>query len=122
MTRRAYLYFALIFVFGVVVGAAGNYYYVWRAGLVHRTFNRDRAIAHLKSNLHLTDDQVSQIRQILGEWDKQYSDLQKQVEPQFSALHEQTRDRIRRILSPEQLQKFNAIARRNDEARKHRSQ
>ena len=120
MTRRAYLYFALIFVFGVVVGVAGTYYYVWQVGLLHRSFNRERAIARYKSNLHLSDVQVSQLRQILGDWDKQYSDLQKQVEPQFNTLHEQTRDRIRQILSPEQLQKFNDTARRNDEARKRR--
>jgi len=120
MTRRAYLYFALIFVFGVVVGVAGMYYYVWQAGLFHRTFNRERSIARYKNNLHLSDGQVSQQRQVMGDWDKQYSDLQKQVEPQFSTLHKQTRDRIRQILSPEQLQKFNEIARRNDEARKRR--
>jgi len=120
MTRRAYFYFALIFVFGAVVGAAGTYYYVWHAGLLRRTFNREHAIARYKNNLHLSDGQVSQLRQILGDWDKQYSDLQKQVEPQFSTLHEQTRDRIRQILSPEQLQKFNETARRNDEARKRR--
>ncbi|HMD99485.1 MAG TPA: hypothetical protein VKM93_19425 [Terriglobia bacterium] len=120
MTRRAYLYFALIFVLGVVVGAAGTYYYVWHAGLLHRTFNRERAVAHLKSDLHLTDAQISQLRQILGDYDRKSSDLQKQVEPQFNTLHEQTRDRIRQILSPEQLRKFNEIARRNDEARKRR--
>jgi hypothetical protein len=120
MTRRAYLYFALIFAFGLVVGAGGTYYYVWHAGLLHRTFNRERAIARYRDNLHLSDGQVSQLRQILGDWDKRYSDLQKQVEPQFNTLHEQTRDRVRRILSPDQLQKFNEIARRNDEARKRR--
>jgi len=120
MTRRAYLYFALIFVFGVVVGGGGTYYYVWHAGLLRRAFNRERAVAHLESALSLSDGQISQLRQILGDYDRKYSDLQKQVEPQFNTLHEQTRDRIRQILTPEQLQKFNAIARRNDEARKRR--
>jgi len=120
MTRRAYLYFALIFIFGVVVGVAGAYYYAWQAGLLRRPLNRERAIARYKSDLHLSDSQVGQLRQILGDWDKEYSELQKQVEPQFTALHEQTRNRIRQILSPEQLQKFNEIARRNDQARKRR--
>jgi hypothetical protein len=120
MTRRAYLYFALTFVFGAVVGGAGTYYYVWHAGLLRRTFNRERAVAHLRSDLQLSERQVSQLRQILGDSDRKYSDLQKQVEPQFTTLHEQTRDRIRQILSPEQLQEFNEIVRRNDEARKRR--
>jgi len=120
MTRRAYLYFAVIFVSGLIVGAAGMYYYVWHAGLLRRTFNRERAVAHLKSELSLSDEQLNQVRQILQDSDAKYSDLQKQVEPQFSALHEQTRDRIRQILSPEQLRKFNEIARRNDEARRRR--
>jgi hypothetical protein len=120
MTRRAYLYFALIFVLGVVVGGAGTYYYVWHSGLLRRPFNRERAVAHLRSDLHLSDGQVSQLRQILVDSDRKYSDLQKQVEPQFRALHEQTRDLIRQILSPQQLQEFNEIARRNDEARKRR--
>ena len=120
MTRRAYLYFSLIFVFGVVVGAAGTYYYVWRVGLLRPSFNRERAVAHLTNDLHLSERQVSQVRQILQDSDAKYGDLQKQVEPQFTALHEQTRDRIRQILSPEQLQKFNEIVRRHDEARKRR--
>jgi hypothetical protein len=120
MTRRAYLYFALIFLFGIIVGAAGMYYYAWHTGHWRRSFDRERAVAHLRHDLGLSDAQLNQVRQILDDSDKRYTDLQKQVEPQFHALHEQTRDRIRQILSPEQLGKFNEIVRRNDEARKRR--
>jgi hypothetical protein len=120
MTRRAYLYFVLIFVLGIIAGAAGMYYYAWHTGHWRRSFDRERAVAHLRRDLSLSDAQVNQVRQILDDSYKKYNDLQRQVEPQFHAQHEQMRDRIRQILSPEQLGKFNEIVRRNDEARKRR--
>jgi Spy/CpxP family protein refolding chaperone len=120
MTRRAYLYFALTFLLGVIVGGVGVFYYTWHTGHWHRGFSRERVVRHLKRELNLTDAQVQQLNQIMDDAGAKHRQLQQQVEPQFQALHEETQNRIRQILNPDQLQKFNEIVRQREErARQH---
>ena len=120
MTRRAYLYFAVTFVLGVVVGGCGVFFYAWYSGHWHRQFERQRVVRRLTRELHLSDTQVHQLDQILADTAKSYSELHKQVDPQFDAIRAQTRDRIRQILTPEQVVKFNEWVRQADERRKQR--
>ncbi len=115
MTRRVYLYFAATFILGAIIGGAAVYYYAWNTGHWHRGFNRDRAIQHLREELELSPSQVQQVTQIFDDEMKKYSDLQKQVEPQFTTIREETRNRIRQLLTPQQLSKFNEFVRRLDE-------
>jgi Spy/CpxP family protein refolding chaperone len=120
MTRRAYIYFALTFLLGVIVGGVGVFYYTWHTGHWHRGFSRERVVRHLKRELNLTDAQVQQLNQIMDDAGAKHRQLQQQVEPQFQALHEETQNRIRQILNPDQLQKFNEIVRQREErARQH---
>jgi hypothetical protein len=118
MTRRAYLYFAMTFVLGVVVGGCGMFFYAWYGGHWHREFDKHRVVRRLTRELGLSEAQVHQVDQIFEDGAKSYSELHKQVDPQFDAIRAQTRDRIREILSPEQLVKFNAMVRQSDERRK----
>jgi Spy/CpxP family protein refolding chaperone len=121
MTRRAYIYFALTFLLGVIVGGVGVFYYTWHTGHWHRGFSRERVVRHLKRELNLTDAQVQQLNQIMDDAGAKHRQLQQQVEPQFQALHEETQNRIRQILNPDQLQKFNEIVRQREErARQHK--
>ena len=118
MTRRAYLYFAVTFVLGVVVGACGTFYYAWYSGHWHRAFDRQRVVRRLTREVHLSEAQVLQVDQILADTAKSYSELHRQVGPQFDAIRAQTRDRIRQILTPEQVVKFNEWVRQADERRR----
>lgn len=118
MTRRVYLYFALTFVLGIIFGIASLYTYGWYTGRWHRGFNKDRIVRRLTRLLDLNDRQVQQLSQILDESQKSFSDLQRQVEPQFAALREKDRNRIRQILTPEQLTKYNEFIRQIDERRR----
>jgi len=118
MTRRAYLYFTLTFLLGIVVGGAGTYYYAWHNGLWHRRFSKERVVSHLKSELRLSDSQVQQLGQIMDEADQKHRQLQQQVNPQFQALHDETNDKIRTILTPDQLTRFNELVREAEERRK----
>jgi len=118
MTRRAYLYFAVTFVLGVVVGGCGIFFYAWYGGHWHREFDRQRVVRHLTREVHLSEAQVRQVDQIFADTAKSYSELHKQVDPQFDAIRAQTRDRIRQILTPEQVAKFNEMVRQADERRK----
>ena len=118
MSRRAYLYFALTFLLGVIVGGTCVYYYAWSTGHWHRPFNRRSFISRLKTELNLSDTQVSQLEQIMDGSTQKFENAQQQVDSQLNAIRQETRDRIRQILSPEQTQKFDVLVRRWDERRK----
>jgi Spy/CpxP family protein refolding chaperone len=115
MTRRVYLYFAATFLLGVILGGGGVYYFGWSTGRWHHRFTKDRAVARLKKALDLSEPQVQQVSQIFDETAQKMRDLEKQVEPQFRAIREDARNRIRQILNPEQVKKFDALVKRIDE-------
>jgi len=117
MNRRAYIYFVLTFLLGTVVGGAGTFFYAWNSGQWHRHFDKQHMIHHLKRELNLSDTQVQQVGQIMDDSMKKYHALRKQVGPQFAAIREEGRSRIRQILTPEQIPKFDKIVRRFEEER-----
>lgn len=121
MSRRAYLYFALTFLLGAIVGGACLYYYAWSTGHWHRPFNRRSFVSRLKGELNLSAAQVLQLEQILDGSTEKFRDAQQQASSQLNAIRQETRNRIRQILSPEQNQKFDQITRRWDERRKRTS-
>jgi len=118
MKRRAYVYFALTFLLGLVIGAAGMYTYGWYGGHWHRKFSRDHVIQYLQHELDLSQAQAQQLRQIFSNMDQKESELRDQIEPQFQAIREETRAETRTLLNPQQLQKFNAMVKRWDAKRK----
>ena len=124
MTRRAYLYFTVTIVLGAVLGGAGVYYCLWHSGRIQSPggFNKARAEAHLKTKLNLTDGELQQIDRIFDESSKKMADLHKQVDPEFQAIHAETRAHIRQVLDPEQATKFDEYLRQIDERRKRRGQ
>jgi Spy/CpxP family protein refolding chaperone len=125
MTRRVYLYFFVTIILGAILGGVGVYYFLWDTGRLQHPhgFNKDRAVAHLKKELNLSDAQAQQVGQIFDESSQKVRDLQKQIDPQFQAIHMETRARIRQILNPDQQKKFDEYVRQIDERhRQHGSQ
>jgi Spy/CpxP family protein refolding chaperone len=118
MSRRAYLYFALTFLLGAIVGGISVYYYAWSAGHWHRPFDRQGFVRRLKGELNLSDTQVPQLEQILEGSTTKVRSAQQQADAQFNAIREETRNNIRQILSPQQTQKFDEFVRRLDERRR----
>ena len=57
--------------------------------------------------LKLDQPQHAQVIQILSDCQTQSQDLKEQTRPQFQAIRETGRNRIRALLSPEQLVLFN---------------
>ncbi len=112
MTRRAYLYFVLTFLLGIVLGAWGMFSYGWYSGQWHRTFSKQRTLRHLKRELNLSDLQVQQLSEIMDDSSKKYKALDEKIEPEYDALRDERRNRIRQILNPEQLLKFNEMIQR----------
>jgi Spy/CpxP family protein refolding chaperone len=72
-------------------------------------------VNHFKTELNLSDTQVQQLRQILEDAGKKFSEVQKQIDPQFRAVREEADNRIRQILNPQQLAKFNDMVRKWEE-------
>ena len=119
MTRRVYIYFVLTFLLGVILGGAGAFFGTWYTGHWHVRFNRQRIVDRMRRHLNLSDSQVQQLKQIMEETDAKFKELRKQTSPAFDNVRREMRDRIRRILTPEQAVKFDEIVRRH-EARKGR--
>jgi Spy/CpxP family protein refolding chaperone len=120
MTRRAYVYFILTFVLGILVGGAGVLFYGWYSGHWPHRPDRQRLVRHLTRELNLNETQVNQLTQIMDETSKKFDDLRKQLDPQFDAVRKESQDRVRQILTPEQLAKFNEMVRRFEERRRRR--
>lgn len=120
MKRRFYVYFALIFLLGIVIGAAGMYSYAWYTGHWHRKFSRHRVVDYLHKELSLSQSQTQQLQQIVDNMEKKESELRDQVSPQFQAIREEARNETRKILNSQQVEKFNAMVKRWD-ARRNRS-
>ena len=122
MSRRVYVYFIVTIILGAILGGVGAYYFLWYTGRLqhHGGFNKDHAVAHLKKVLNLSDAQTQQVGQIFDESAQKAKDLQKQIDPQFQSLHQETRARIRQILNPDQVKKFDDHVRQIDERHKRR--
>lgn len=121
MKRRAYVYFVMTFVLGLIIGAAGMYSFGWYTGRWHRAFSRHRVVEYLRQQLSLSQAQTQQLQQILKEMNQRESSLHDQIEPQFQAIREEARQETRKILNQHQLQKFNAMVKQWDERRATRS-
>jgi hypothetical protein len=121
MSRRAYLYFILTFVLGLIVGSAATIFYGWRSGVLHpRRPDEKHIVQFLTRNLNLDDSQAQQVGQIVHETGERIRELQHQADPQIDAARAEGRDRIRKVLRPDQLAKFNQLAERIDARRKGR--
>jgi Spy/CpxP family protein refolding chaperone len=120
MTRRAYVYFALTFLLGIILGGAGAFFLTWYTGHWHMRFSRQRFVGHMQHELNLSDDQVRQLKQIMDDADAKFRELRKQTSPGFDKLREELHDRIRSMLTSEQAVKFDDLVRRHEERMKRR--
>jgi Spy/CpxP family protein refolding chaperone len=116
--REAGILVAVVFVLGVLVGGISNHLWgqrVWggRQEAVVRTGPPSRAkiVDDFTRELQLTPDQQTKIGAIID-------DTRTQVSADHEKLRLQGRERIRAVLTPEQLPKFDSWMQRLDEQRK----
>ena len=82
-------------------------------------------INKMNDKVGLTQNQQDQIRKILEETNDKYRELRinviepriHDVEPQFNAVRQESRDRIRALLTPDQLPKYEEMIRERDKMR-----
>lgn len=109
MRRRAYLYFIITFVIGLILGAVGLYLYAWNSGHWRRHWSEQKVVHNLQKQLDLTPKQVQDVRTILNATGKQFHALQEQERPLFDALRDRTDGQIRDVLTPQQASEFDAL-------------
>jgi len=121
--RKASALVALVFVLGIAFGVAG----VIASRRALSSGNRDggngnnqggQQISQLVRQMGLTADQERQFRQVLADTSDRYDAIRDAMDPQFSQVREQNRDRIRQILTAEQKPLFEDFLR---ESRNRRS-
>jgi Spy/CpxP family protein refolding chaperone len=123
-TRKAVLWIVAVFILGAALGGVSGYVFA------HRTVSaappqlsdeakRHQKVAVLTTTLGLTTDQQTQIDAIFSDTSRQFQAVHKESDAQIEVLRQKARDRIRALLTPEQLPKFEAFLRKMDEDRKN---
>lgn len=81
-------------------------------------------LKRMNDEIGLEADQQEQIRKILDETREKYGEIRKEMdpaikgfEPRFNAVREESRNRIRALLTPEQLPKYEEMVNKHDRAR-----
>lgn len=123
-SRKAVLLVVLVFILGVALGGVGTYVVNARVEASHA--KRPTVIERLTKDLGLTPEQVPQVDAILTQWQKHDNEIRQafaaQSQPQYDQVRHDGRERIRKLLTPDQLAKFNDLTRRVDEERAKRQQ
>ncbi len=121
--REAAVLVLVVFLLGVLLGGVGNHVWgerVWGHTIVRSNGRvpRNQVISDMTRELALTPDQQNQLGSLIDDtrakWDALYAPLQAEHEK----IRQDSRARIRAMLTPEQQQKFDAFMQRLDEQRK----
>ncbi len=103
-----------VFVLGSLTGAFLDSAYRLKAGAGERNTRgggRDRGekmFEGMKRDLNLNAQQETEIRAVLEETRAGFRSLRSEVRPRYDALRQNSRARIRALLTPEQQQRFDA--------------
>jgi hypothetical protein len=125
--RKARLIVAAVFVIGFAAGALSLNLYQHLTSSKKPDPPRGRSeyiLEKMKEEVGLTSDQQDRIKKILDETGEKYIEIRKDIdpvmkpfEPRFDAVRQESRARIRALLSEDQLPKFEEMVRKQDETR-----
>lgn len=125
-SRRAALWIVAVFILGAALGGVSGYVFGHRVSAAPPPLSdeakRHQKIAQLTEALTLTPAQQSQLDVIFTETSAQFQALHKDSDAQIDVVRQKARDRIRAVLTPEQLPKFEEYLRKLDADRKNRPQ
>jgi len=123
--REAAILFIAVFVLGVVFGGVGDR--LWNQHVSGETTavtappphaTRDQLIDNFSQAIRLTPDQRKQVVSIMDDTGSQLKALYAPLDGQRESIRLQCRSRIRGILTPSQIPRFEAFMKRVDEQRK----
>jgi Spy/CpxP family protein refolding chaperone len=110
---------AVVFLLGVVLGGLGTYLWgqrVW--GMRSGPRSHAQVVADLTRELELSSEQEKQLAAITEDTQAKWRVLYSPLNAQREQIREQSRERIRAILTPEQQPKFDQFMQRLDEQRR----
>ncbi len=102
---KAQLVIMTTFILGVIVGASSQYL-LTRQTIVPQSSTTEQMVNEMAREVDFDANQRSQVDRIMDDTRRQYQDLRNQVRPQFNAIRDASRRRIREILKPEQQARF----------------
>ena len=120
---EAALLIAVVFFLGVLLGAVATHLWgqrVWGHEQSHPSGMKpvNQVVAEFTQELQLTPAQQTQVTGIIDDARAQLKPLYASLDEQREQIRQQTRARIRALLTPEQQPKFDAFILRHDEQRK----
>ena len=119
MNRKAMFVVVMVFLLGVAAGAMG--FYLANRQVTASGDKRAAVVERLTKDLSLNAEQQAQLTAILEDSKKQYDTIYAPIRPQVESVRQQGRQKIRALLTPEQLVKFEEHLRRIDEERAKRN-
>ncbi|HUK89430.1 MAG TPA: hypothetical protein VLZ81_03445 [Blastocatellia bacterium] len=120
---KARLIVVAVFVIGFVAGALSINLFqkVTGYGMTQSESPQDRHFKELKQRLNMTKDQEEKIRAIVDHTYTEYKAIGQEVEPKINDARQACRDRVRAVLTPEQLPKFEEFVHERDRERAMKS-
>lgn len=117
--NKAQLIIFTTFLLGIIVGGSGQY--LWMRQSTPRQANTTQEILEdLSENVGLEADQKARIGAIIDETFERYEVMRNQVRPQFTAIRDDARGRVRAILSPEQQARYDIWTREQDQLKQQK--
>jgi Spy/CpxP family protein refolding chaperone len=119
--REAALLVLVVFLLGVLLGGLGNHLWgesVWGRQNPPGSPTRDQLVNDLTHELQLTAEQEQQLGAIVDDTRTKIHAAYAPADAQREELRKEGRARVRAILTPEQVPKFDAFMQRLDEQRK----
>lgn len=118
---KALALMAIVFLLGAIVGASLGTTIVSRKLAAPQEMagrpGKAKFVDRLNARLHLSPEQMVQLKAILDETHQQFGALHESVKPQFEAIRFRTRERIREQLNNAQKPEFEAMVREDDACR-----
>ena len=124
---KARLIVVSVFVIGFAAGALALNLYQSLNGSNKKDPRRggtEFLIGKMNEEVGLTSDQQEKIRKILDETSDKYKQIRVEIdplvkpfEPRFNAVRQESRDRIRALLTSEQLPKYEEMVQKHDKMR-----
>ena len=110
----------LILLAGGLIGFRCGVHFAERLGPPNSPKQYARILDHLSSKLRLKPDQRARVADILETNRKTMTQLHDEVHPKFEAIRNATDDDIRKVLDPDQQQKFDRMRAEWNERRNKR--
>ena len=115
--KQAYAVILSTFVLGALTGALGLNLFKSSAFSNNSRAPRPAMIETLATELKLTEQQRVEVQKVLDETKQQFDEMGKQVRPQFQQIRDDSRTKIKALLTPEQQTLFDEWDRKREARR-----